>query len=145
MTDESKNTGNEYIDEAGFMPEIDIEIDSQFIKTHSTPRQIQENTVNELDEILSDLHGYEIPLTGEVTLDADLDYQNKLIAREKAEAKRQIQELIAKDYILKSEVESALGEDEVHPIKHYSTWKISTRNKLRREIRQKLALQTKKG
>jgi len=36
--DNSKNTGNEYIDEAGFMPEIDIDINSQFIKTQSTPK-----------------------------------------------------------------------------------------------------------
>lgn len=40
-----------------------------------------------IDKILRDLHGYEVPLTGEVTLDADLDFQNKLVTREIETAK----------------------------------------------------------
>jgi hypothetical protein len=62
-------------------------------------------------------------------------------------AKSQIQELIAKDYILKSEVESVLGEDEVGEVSKLGTYRTAKRrgrNQLRAEIRQKLALQTKK-
>jgi hypothetical protein len=84
---------------------------------------------DKLDKILSDLHGYELPLTGEVTLDADLDYGNKIVAKEKAQAKQAIQ-----DYI-RSEI---IGEDETDKDEVTNDLFYATRNGLRRQQRRKL-------
>lgn len=53
----------------------------------------------ELEKMLRDLHGYEVPLTGEVTLDADLDYENKLVTREIETALTSIINLVDKEVI----------------------------------------------
>jgi hypothetical protein len=52
---------------------------------------------DELRKVLQDLHGYEVPLTGEVTLDADLDYQNKLTSNEIETALTSIINLVDKE------------------------------------------------
>lgn len=75
----------------------------------------------ELEKMLRDLHGYEVPLTGEVTLDADLDYENKLVTREIETAITSIINLVDKEVIKDDEDLDVQSEFDKLDIPHPET------------------------